>query len=387
MKRQFYLSIILLTLVSGCAVFAPLERSRLIAIFHLIENGDYEEAKDVIEHMKNDENAGQWPRTWYARGLLCQTAYQEGIKNNDKKKYELYNDQLYVAFSSYERARILDKRGRLDRQLASKYVLLSNDFQKLGEKHFNNREYDEALRAFEQAIRISRSPILPIQADSDLKFNTALAAYESKEWEKAIEYFTKLNEINYSTNVLHLLSSTYLEKGDTVSAKRVLTEGINKYKDSEEPVMLLVDLLYTKDSIDRAIKILTDKIKEDPSVFIYLYTKGLIYQKTEQYQKAIDAYEKAVKLKPDELLTHVQIATCYYNIGIEIEENARTINNSLQVREEKARSESAFNSAVSWLDKVYNEKPEDQAVIKKVYQLYGTLNKTDKVRSMQSWIN
>ena len=85
-----------------------------MASFQLIETGKYEEAKKSIEEAIGDKKTEQWHRTWYAKGLLCQTAYREGVDKNDKKKSELYPDQLYLAFDSYQKARSFDKRGKLD---------------------------------------------------------------------------------------------------------------------------------------------------------------------------------------------------------------------------------------------------------------------------------
>jgi tetratricopeptide (TPR) repeat protein len=381
--KKFFL---LIFIFSGCSVISPLQKSKFIAVFHLIETANYTEAKEVIEEMKSDEKSGGWARTWYARGLLCQTAYQDGMKNNDKKKYELYPDQLYVAYTSYERARIMDRGARLEKQLAPKYVYLANEFQKIAEKHFRNAKYEEALRAYEQAVKINQNPILSVQIDTNLIYNTALAAYESNNRDKAIEYLTQLNDAKFSTNVLHLLYLSHLEKGDTLAARDILSEHVHNYDDNQDLILVLVDLLYQKGEIEEAIKTLDNASKANPDQYIFLYTKGLIYQKGEQYTKAIESYKEAATIAPDELLIHIQIATCYYNIGVEIEENSRAINNSLRVLEEKAKSVAAFESAISWLDKAYDKKPDNPVIIMSLFELYKALSVSDKVNSMQRQI-
>lgn len=107
MKRLFFLVFISFS----CSVLSPLQKGKLISVFHLIEIAQYEEAKKVIEEMIKDKTYQKWPKTWYARGIICQNAYQEGIKKKDKKKTELYPNQLFVAFESFEKALSLDKRG------------------------------------------------------------------------------------------------------------------------------------------------------------------------------------------------------------------------------------------------------------------------------------
>lgn len=381
MKRLFYF---LPFLFFGCSALSPLQRSKLLTVSNLIETSKFAEAKEVVEEMIIDEESTKWSRTWYYRGVLCQNAYQEGTKKNDKKLYELYPDQLYVALESYEKALSLDKDGRLERQIAPKYVLLANDFQKLGEQHFKNRRFPDALKAFEKAYKISESPILEVETDKNLVYNTALAAYESGEWEKTIRYLDKLHQESYSLNATHLLFSANLQKGDTLAAKQVLAEGIEKYEEKEVLVLLLTDLHFSGNNMEEALEILQQAGEKNPSNAKYPYTKGLVFQKSEKYARAIEAYEEAFELEPENPLIQLQIATCYYNIGVEIDKNARSMMNSRQVQEEKAKSAAAYESAVSWLDKLYDTGIEDQEILIQVYELYKSLRISDKVRSIEN---
>ena len=382
MKRIILIAIIF----TGCINALQAQRSKVISLFQLIETGKYDEAKKAIEEAVEDEKTVEWPVTWYVRGQLCQTAYEEGIKKKNKKHYELYPDQLYVAYDSYEKALELDSRGRIEKQLPPLYVLLANNFQKLGENQFKDKQYKEALRAFEKALQINQNPMLSVVIDSNLIFNTALAAYESRAWEKAVTYLSQLNEHKYSSNVSHLLFNVYLETHDTLAAEQLLTEDINRYEDNEDLVMLLADLLYEKNEIEKAVGVLDTAFTQKPDNYICPYSIGLIYQKTEQYGRAIAAYKMSVDLAPEEVKIYTNIGTCYYNTGVEIQENARTIANNRIFLEEKKKSESEFRSAIQWLEKAHEKDPDNQIVIEKLYALYKVLGITDKIKSMESII-
>ncbi len=379
--------LLLATILAGCSVMPPLYKSKFIAVFHLIEISNYPEAKQVIEELVEDEKFRQIPRTWYARGLLCQTAYQEGIRRNNRRMYELYPDQLFVAFESFEKALELDSRNTMKKQLAPRYVLLANDFQKMGTQHFNARRYNEALRAFEKALKITESPILTVQTDTNLIYNTALAALESKNRDKAIKYLNRLDEYNFSTNVSHLLFKTYLEKGDTLTAERVLKEGVEKYEDNEDLYLLLVDLNFEMGNTDRAFEILNAATLRNPNSHVYPYTKGLIYQKTNQYIKAIDAYMRALDLAPKEFMTYANIATCYFNIGVEIDENARKLTNINHVAEERARSKTAFESASFWLRKAEAVETDKHSDFQKLQQLMKRISASRRGDQSDGGIN
>lgn len=379
--------IFLLFICFGCSVIPPLQKGKLIALFHLIEIEQFEEAKNMVEEMIVEKPYQKWSNTWYARGTICQNAYQEGVKKKNKKLSELYPDQLFVAFESFEKARALDKRGRMDKQLAPKYVLLANDLRALGETNYNAKRYEDALTAFEQAIQISRNPLLAVQTDTSLIYNAALAAYELKDKQKAMDYFTTLHNYKYSSNASHLLYTLYLGKHDTANAEKVLYEGIENYENKEDMVLLLVDLLYGRGETSRALDILDSISVVFPDKYIYPYTKGLILQKTENFEEAIEAYEKAVLIAPEEFPSYINIATSYYNIGVLIEENARSLSNKRRFLEEKEKSAEAFESAISWLDKVYEKKPKDKLILADLYELYKRLRVTEKYQKLEKQLN
>ena len=371
---------LLIFIFIGFSLLSHAQKSKVISVFQLIETEKYEDARKAIEEAITDEKTLNWPRTWYARGYLCQIA-------NDKKKSDLYPDQLYVAYDSYEKALALDPKGRMGAQLAPMYVLLANDFQKLGEKHYNSRKYEDALKAFEFALKINLSPVLSAPIDTNLVYNTALAAYKCNERGKAIGYLNRLHKDKYSPNATQLLFTIFIEIGDTVSAGKVLMEGVERYEDNEDLVLLLVDLQVQTQDADMALDIISKASSKNPDDYIYPYTKGLIYQKMMQYRKAISAYDEALVLDPQNLKIYSNISACFYNIGVEIEENARSITNNRVFLEEKAKSSQAFKTAVDWLEKAHEKNPEDQKVATKLYELYKLLQIDGKRNNIEGQIN
>lgn len=376
MKRLLFL----LILFSGCSVLSPLQRSKFITLSNLIDTKKFAEAKDVVEAMIEDEHSVKWPRTWYYKGYLCQEAYQEGVKKNDKALKELYPDQLFVAYDSYHKALFLDKSGKVEKQIAPKYVLLANELQKIGESHFKAKRYAEAFKSFEHALKITKSPFLAVDTDKSLVYNTGLSAFESSDWDNAVKYFTQLHSQGYSTNVTHLLSSAYLAKGDTIMAKRVLVEGVEKFSYHEDLVLLLTDLRFQTNETEEALRMLNQVMAKQPSNYIFPYTKGLIFQKTNQYQKAIESYTQANTIAPNEPMVYVNIATCYLNIGVDIEESTRTITNNRMVQERKVKSVEAFESALKWLDRANEKSIADPEIIAKINDLYQTLGASDRIK-------
>ncbi len=375
MKRLIFLVIVL----AGCSTLTPLQRSKLITAFHLIEDANYEEGKAFIEEMVEDEEAAKWPRTWHARGLLYQNAYRDGMRRNNRNLYELKPRQLFVAYESYEKALDLDAGRGIRKQLTPKYVLLANDFQRMGQRRFDEGKYDEALEAFEAVQQIRQSKLLNLDPDTNLVYNMAVAALEGSNHEKAIQYLYQLDAYKYGTNVSHLLSAEYLQQGDTIEAKRVLEQGINKYEDNEDLILLLVDLNFEQGQVEQSLEILGHKSSVYPNNYQFPYTKGLILQKTGDYQEAIEAYEESLELEPEKPIIYAHVATCYFNIGIEIEEYARTLEQNRLVIRERERSTAALESATEWLNKALDREPQDPEALAIISELSALLDITERV--------
>ena len=378
MKRLIFLVIIL----AGCTTLTPLQRSKLITAFHLIDDANYEEAKVVVEEMVEDEEAAQWPRTWHARGLLYQNAYREGMRRNNRNLYEMKPNQLYVAYESYEKAIALNAGKGIRRQITPKYVLLANDFQSMGQRNFNDGKYDEALRAFEAVEQIRQSELLNLDPDTNLVYNMALSAIEGRNHEKAIQYLYQLDNYNYGVNVTHLLSAEYLQQDDTLTAIETLERGITRYENNEDLILLLVDLHFERGDVEESLAILNRKEAKYPSNHQLPYTRGLILQKTGRYNEAIEAYGESLELEEEKPIVYANIATCYFNIGIEIEEHARTIDNNRLVMQERERSTAALESATTWLNKALELDSQDPETLAIISELSALLEITERVGSV-----
>ncbi|MCK5137086.1 MAG: hypothetical protein KAR19_14970 [Bacteroidales bacterium] len=367
----------------GLSLAASGQKSRVLSIFQMIESGKYKEAKEAIDLAVWNDKTSNWHRTYYAKGLLCQTAYEAGFEKNDTKKTNLYPDQLFVAYNAYEKALKLDSRKKIHSNVTKQYYTLSNDFQKLGERLYLQKNYTGALKALEHALLVSKSPLLSVQTDTNLVSNIAMAAYESKDWEKAISYLTGLDQDGFSPNTALLLYRAHVENGDSLLAEEVLFEGVERYDSDENIVLQLVDLMVTTGRMERAISILDSAVVRMPENFLFPWTRGLVYQRMDMNEVAIENFFKASELAPDEVRIYYNLGICYYNIGVEISESARHIRNNVEYQAARSQAKARFQDAVKWLEKAYEMDPGDQQTISKLYQLYYRLQMTKKQKTME----
>jgi len=379
MKR----SIIFVFIICG-AFSVHAQKSRVLSVMQMVDSKKYSEAKEAIELALENERTAQWHRTYYVKGLLCQTAYEEGKSKNDSKLTRLYKDQLFVAYDAYERALELDSREKIHASIATQYYSLSNDFRQLGQEHYQKKEYPKAFRAFEHALLLSESPLLNVPIDTNLVYNTALAAYESKEWETAIGYLTGLHDDAFAPEASLFLIKAYLHDGDTLQAEAAMMEGVENFGYADTVVMYVVNWYTATDRRDQSIQMLDAAIARHPENFRYHWALGLVHSEMDHDQEAIRSLKKAIELAPDvppEL--YYQLGVSYYNIGIDLREEA------LQIRENEAYMEvrnqylAQFREAVNWLERSYALDPGNENTISKLSQLYYQLQMKEKQETFE----
>jgi tetratricopeptide (TPR) repeat protein len=378
MKRIFILLLLGLTTVG---VFS--QKSRVLSVIQMIDQGKYDEGKEAIELAVWNDKTSSWPRTYYVRGLLCQTAFEDGFEKSEVKKTGLYPDQLYLSYSSYERSLELDSRKRHKTAISQRYYHLSNDFRKLGKQHFQNQEYDQALRAFEQALLVNKSPLIHAKLDTNLIYNTALAAYESKNWDKAVGYLTGLHESGYAISSSLFLYQAYMELGDSARAEEILFEGLEIYNYDTQVVIYLINLFDRCEKNNKALEVFNQAIKHQPDNYKFYWGQGLIYRKAGELDKAVESFKAALKQAPDESRIYYHIGVIYYNQGIELTEQSLKVAGNAQYKEIKYKARERFKEAVVWLEQSYEMDPYSEETISKLYQLYYQLKMKEKEESMR----
>ncbi len=378
MKRMLFIAALM-----GMTMIISGQKSRVLSVFQLIESEKYDEAKEAIDLAVWNDKTSRWHRTYYAKGLLCQKAFEAGFEKGDIKKTNLYPDQLVVAYDAYEKALQLDSRNRIASAIAVQYYALANDFQNLGEKYYLKKDYSKAVEAFEHALLLSKSPLLSVVTDTNLVYNTAMAAYEARQWDIAISYLIGLNDDAYSPNTALLLYSAHVNNGDSLLAEQVLFDAEERYKSEETIVLQLVDLLVGTGRAEQAVAILDTASSRRPENYYFPWTRGLVFQQLKLYDQAIVSLSQASTLAPGEVRIYYNLGICYYNIGVSINESARQIKSNLEYKSARREAMEQFREAVKWLEKAFELDPADQQTISKLNQLYYRLQMTEKQKTME----
>jgi len=382
-------SIILLAFVFAVSgAFA--QKGKVSSAQNFKDTGKLDKALEAIEETvdpSNDksEKTIDWPKTWEVRGEIYQAIFQ----SEDPNFKQLAEDPLTTALQSYKKALELDDKGRNENSVKIKLTLLTNDLTNQAVEAFNNNDYQTALRSFEQILEIQDIDVVkadnPGAIDTVILFNTGLAAYNAKDFDKAIKYYKEAAKYGYNgARTYSLIADTYLQKQDTVNAIKTAQEGFEKYPDDNGVLTSMIDLYLKTGQKEQAMKYLEMAIQQDPKNVTYHFAQGTLYESFGEEDNAIKSYEKAIEIDPTFFNAYYNLGALYYNKGVKQIEvaNAVPANENERYEAELKKADQWFEKALPYMEKCNEIQPDDVSTLESLKNLYYRMKDMDKYNAV-----
>jgi len=381
MKRT---TILFALLFAVTCVFA--QKGKVTSALSYKETGKLDKAVEAIEETidannPKTESSISWPRTWEVRGEIYQAVFQSKDENYKK----LSNDPLTTALDSYLKALQLDDKDRFGKSIKIKFTLLIGDLTNQAIAAFNEENYEKALKSFEQIMAIEQTPVYkaddPNAVDTVIMFNAGLAAYNAQNYDKAIDYYTKAAKYKYNgAKTYTLISSSYLQKKDTVGALQILQDGLKEYTQESSLLVEIINIYINKNKVDEAIKYLEMAIAQDPKNPTFHFAQGTMFDRLLKSDEAATCYLKAIELKEDYFDAYYNLGALYYNKGVKQVDVANLIpsNQPEKYEIEKNKADLEFKKAIPYMEKAHEINPTDKFTLESLKTLYYRLKMLDK---------
>lgn len=382
-------TIILLALVFAVSgAFA--QKGKVTSAQTFKDTGKLDKAVEAINEAidpsnEKAEKSIPWPKTWEVRGEIYQAIFQTQDANFKK----LSDDPLTVALDSYKKALELDANGKSSNGVKIKLTLLTNDLTNQAVEAFNNSDYKQAMKSFEQILDIQALPIIkadnPDGVDTVIIFNTGLAAYNAQDYEKAVKYYSEAAKYGYNgARTYSLISETYIQMQDTAQALKVIQEGFEKYPEDNGVLTSMIDLYLRTGQDEAAMKYLKMAIEQDPSNVTYYFAQGRLLEDSGDEDGAAKSYEKAIEVDPTYFNAYYNLGALYYNKGVKQIEiaNAVPANDNEKYEAEMKKADPFFQKALPYMEKCDELQPNDNMTMESLKNLYYRLKDMDKYNAI-----
>ncbi len=287
------------------------------------------------------------------------------ISDPTEGKYkDIDPDLLAIAVESYGEALPLAKAegdDQLVQNIKINLGVVSGQIFNLGINCFNAGDYLGAVDGFERAAEVTEKYLG--QVDDKAIVNENIAAM------KAIDKF--------------------IEENDTVQAIEYIEIRKNKTPENLDLIIKEANIYLGSGDLQKALESLLEAEAIDQSNPSVYFAIGANYDQLEENDKAIEAYEKAIELKPDYSDAIYNLGAIYFNQGVAIIKDANLLDLDEQEKYETMLAEATtyYEKALPYLTQAYELNPTDRNTLETLKEIYTRTKKYEELKEINDAIN
>ena len=185
-------------------------------------------------------------------------------------------------------------------------------FRWLGGAYYNNRQYQDAVGAYKQAVSLPHNK----EREQESWFWMSEGYRQLGQWDAAISSMKKYIELKpEDDNGFLSLWTLYCWNKQFDEAITAAKRAVELKPDNANAYYCLGYGCRMKKQYDEGFDAIKKAIAIDPANALYTYEMGNLFLDKEDYSGALEAYKKAVKLHPDSMESIIGIAVTYRMMG------------------------------------------------------------------------
>ena len=396
MKKTIYLCALCVLLT------IPLKAQLSLAVSNY-SGKQYDKSKEYIDACLESDEFSADPRMWFFRGQIY-----TAIAQNDTKRFgalkEANPDAIYVAYEAYRKAMELEpqKTGYYFPALRGQQRNLHPVAINEGVELYKAGKVESSLKAFELAQQTNRRSLLPFIYGGDVarelkldnKYESSLVAIQkisvgafeilltNEELEKLQNSEEKKIRLNrekakYAVSLMFLYRRTkQYEKG-----VKAVDKALNEFPEDTTLRAMQVEFYVATDKLDEAIVKMEEATQKRPLVVGNYINLGIIYEKAGKPEKAKEAYEKCLFIEPRNFDANYNLGVLAYNQAtlITTEVDKQTLPDYIKNGKKKEKKAvEAFENALPYFEKLNQQRPNDQKILKPLSNIYKFLSSQAK---------
>lgn len=367
--------LVLIGMVLGLSAFAC-SSTELTSAKLYVQQKNFDKAIDALEkettkNPKSDEG-------FYLLG------YIHGEQGNLDAMVENFDKSL--AISNKWEKNITDYNQFQWQDNFNKGVGLFNRGTKVDSKDSSKMFFDKSIERFINCTLIQPDSVGAYQ---NMVYSLMNAGRESEletpllkiiELNNSVDAYVDLSKV-YSNRAIVLMNSFNDSKNIDDSLKAIamydkeialLEKGQKLHPDDSNLLAQLSNAYVDADRLDVAMETFQKGIENDPTNEVYRYNYGVLLLGANEYEAAIEQFDKAIEIKEDYTSAYYNLGVSYLKWGADLQEVAIETESDDMTYKEK------FGMAVAPLERYLEENPEDASIWNYLGRVYANLGDTEK---------
>lgn len=317
---------------------------------------------------------------------LLQQFNQMRMMGEDASEAELYSI-LYQCYTSYVAELNAAQEGSEEYTQAKKGLLEVHPFLYNGAAYSQKAKSEKNATAFAQAYvdltmmdAFKNDAFVKDEQFSMITYLAAQGAYNSKDYEKAINYFAiylSTGDLRARENVYTFMAKACLGANKKDLAMSVLEEGISQYPRNFSMLSTAINRCIEEEDNKNLQHYVTLATAVKPNDETLLNIQGKLYEDNQEFGKALEVYKKLDALKPNSLTIMQHIALNYYNQGVLNFNKATLQETEAEAQMYSLKADEHFTSAVSSLELILANTPNSVKYMQALAVAYDCLGKAE----------
>ncbi len=144
----------------------------------------------------------------------------------------------------------------------------------------------------------------------------ALKHFKNKEWNKAIDEFSKILETEKdNAEIYNNLALCYANDGEGEKAEKFYLKALGLNPKLPQIYINLTDYYYSQKMIPEALDLLQMGVQELPDNLVLRHYLARIYMEDTQFDLAIDELERVLEVQPENYDAYYDLARVYFELG------------------------------------------------------------------------
>ncbi len=354
----------------------------------LWQNGEYAEAKEILDAAIEYEKIKDDGNTWYYRGLL----YASIDTTSNEELSALSGNAMQVALESFAKAEELSNGkgyalltpttvATLDQQIAGYFGF----YYSLAIDSYDVDDFSKASKYFENASII-------MQSDTNSVANAGFAAMAGDDNERAINFFRKaISRGAVSKGMFANIINLQLMAEEKEKALETIREGLKLHPNAidfkRQEIAILIDL----GMADEAKAELVKTIEAEPNDPNLLFALGLLEEELGNKEEALAAYNSALEVDGLHYASAFNKAVIIFNDANNLyKEKAALGISKADIAKAKAldpKIKEGFNQALPAWEKVYSIQKAERPTLETLIFLYAYLGEEKKADKVEEELN
>jgi len=354
------------------------QTSKRTSAYNYQRYGQLDLAKKAIDEASQDAKTSIDAKTWFYRGNIY---YDIAVSTNEDYR-KLDPDPFGVAFQSYMKAKELDAKNEFAADILKYTVAIGEGYYNQGVINYNEEKFKDAALNFEKAFNIGKSVNM---IDTSALVNAAVAATQGNELQMSKQYYQQLISMGVQKpDIYASLSEIYKAEGDTAMALQTVVKGRELFPGDFNLLIAETNIFLSSDEKEKAKGNLESALEIDntnPSIF---FAVGTIYDQMGDIDKAVGAYENALKLNPEYFEANYNLGALYVNQAADILDKANDLplDAVAEYDAAKKKADEMLEKSLPYLEKALELMPDDTNTMVSLKEIYTRLGMTDKLKTI-----